>query len=62
MKFLGRMCRDLTDVQPRVEAGHVRHHQPPVVGVAVRGGDAGVPGVGDVANGEEVGGGEDSVT
>ena len=56
------MCRDLTDVQPRVEAGHVRHHQPPVVGVAVRGGDAGVPGVGDVANGEEVGGGEDSVT
>ena len=61
MQLLGRMSGDLADVEAAVLAGQVGHHQPPVVGVAVGGPDAGVPGVGDVAHSQEVRRGEGRV-
>ena len=62
MKFFRRMGRDLADVETCVQTRHVLHDEPPVVWVAEGGGDAGVPGVGDVPHGQKVGGGEDGVS
>ena len=54
MELLRRVGGDLTYIEPSVQTSHICQAQPPVVGVAVGGGDAGVPCVGDVPHSQQV--------